>query len=162
MDWDKLKVFHVAAEAPRHVTHAERSQRQEDSRCRVAAGEEDLAEDEGRAGPIDEEIIVLQRTANPAGDRSLLRCLGSVRLVCFRGFVQDIGSHFAYSPHRDLLPASQRPMTGVAIKNRRRASHTSKGTSPARLANGRRRGTRLPRPASVVARSKSCAERRAR
>jgi hypothetical protein len=50
-------------DGPGHVADAERRQREQQAGGRVAAREEDLAEDESCRGPVDEEVVVLQRAA---------------------------------------------------------------------------------------------------
>ncbi len=61
------------------VADAERRQRQQRARGRVRRREEDLAEDEGRGGAVDEEVVVLQRAPDPRGDGRLARFAGRGR-----------------------------------------------------------------------------------
>ena len=61
------------AHRPRHVAHAERGERQKGGGRRMAARKEDLAEHQRGAGAVDEEVVVLERAADPAGECRLFR-----------------------------------------------------------------------------------------
>ena len=61
------------ADRPGDVGDAERGQRQQRGGRRVGVGEEDRREDQAGGGAVDEEVVVLERAADEAGERGLAR-----------------------------------------------------------------------------------------
>ena len=86
------------ADRPRDVADAVGRQRRDDGDRGVARGKEDLREDQRRRRGVDEEVVVLQRRADPAAGGRLLRLVPAVWLV-FCG-----ASHFVFLRHRSTEP----------------------------------------------------------
>ena len=63
------------ADRPGDVADTERRERRDDGDLRVVRREEDVREDQRRGLRVDEEVVVLQRAADPAARRGLLRRL---------------------------------------------------------------------------------------
>jgi hypothetical protein len=59
------------ANRSRDIPDAESGQSQQNPGGRIVAGKKGLAEDQGGCGSVDEEIVILQHAADPAGDRRL-------------------------------------------------------------------------------------------
>ena len=60
------------ADRPRDVAHAVGRERRDDGDRGVALGKEELREDQRRRRGVDEEVVILQRRADPAAGRRLL------------------------------------------------------------------------------------------
>jgi hypothetical protein len=71
------------AHRPRHVADAVGRERRDDRDRGVLRGKEELGEDERGRGRVDEEVVVLERAANPTAGGRLLR-----RLLVLRWFVR--------------------------------------------------------------------------
>ena len=69
------------ADRPRDVADAVGRQGRDDRRGRVALGEEDLREHQSRRRRVDEEVVVLQRRADPAAGGRFLRLAPALRAV---------------------------------------------------------------------------------
>jgi hypothetical protein len=61
------------ADRARHVADAERRERGDGAQLRVDRRKEDLAEHQRGGGAVDEEVVVLDGAADPAGEGRLLR-----------------------------------------------------------------------------------------
>ncbi len=72
---------HEGADGPRDIADAVGRQRGDDRDPRIARWKEYLREDERRRGRVDEEVVVLQRRADPAAGSGLLRLVSALRLV---------------------------------------------------------------------------------
>src|SRR5438270_13115990 len=104
------------------IADSERRQRQQRAHRRIGRGEKDPAENERRGGAIDEEVVVLQRAPNPAGERRLDGRFCSVWLVRSLGFVKAVSSS-----HVSLPPdaGSSAPVPPCApARSPRRARHS--------------------------------------
>jgi hypothetical protein len=71
---------HEGTDRTRDIAHAIGRERRDDGDLRVALGKEDLRKDQRRRGGVDEEVVVLQRRADPAARRGLLRLVPALRL----------------------------------------------------------------------------------
>ena len=69
------------ADRPRNVTDAVRRERRDDRHFRIARREEQLREDQRRGLRVDEEVVVLQRRADPAARGGLLGLLAMMPVV---------------------------------------------------------------------------------
>ncbi len=69
------------ADRPGDVGDPEGRKRGKPCRLRVGRGKEELRKDECRSRPVQEEVVVLDGTSDPAGESGLLWCLDAVGLV---------------------------------------------------------------------------------
>ena len=70
---------HERPDGPGHVADTERRERRDDGDLRIALREEDVREDQRGGLGVDEEVVVLERAADPAAGRGLLRLLRDTR-----------------------------------------------------------------------------------
>ena len=69
------------ADRPRDVADTVGRERRDDRDRGVALGKEELRKDQRRGRRVDEEVVVLERRADPAAGGRLLRLMRAVRLV---------------------------------------------------------------------------------
>jgi hypothetical protein len=81
---------HKRANRPGDIPDAESGQSQQNPGGRIVSGKKDPAEDQGGCGSVDEEIVILQRAADPAGDRRLFWGSYAVRLVQILNLIDAI------------------------------------------------------------------------
>src|SRR6516165_6077954 len=84
---------HECADRPRDITDAESRQSQQDPGRRIITREENFAKDQGGCGPIDKEIVIFQRAADPAGDRRFLGSSYPMWLVWVPSLMGVVGRH---------------------------------------------------------------------
>src|SRR5215207_1234326 len=87
---------HERPDGPGHIPHTERRESRDDGDLRIALREEDVGEHQGGGLRVNEEVVVLERAANPAAGRGLLRLLrelgGLVRARWFDDLVLHASS----------------------------------------------------------------------
>jgi hypothetical protein len=74
-----------------NIGDAESGQRRNRRRRGIPGREEDLREDQGSGRPVNEEVVILQRAADPRRDRRLAWGLRPMRLVHTFGFDHVVG-----------------------------------------------------------------------